>query len=136
METYKLKTENGSQIGFEIENAYISTRKISKILSGVDGITNIKKRKLFHKYEDDEYRLEFDFNDENFLIFEPWGDSSRYWITPKNNDHLSSKITVIEDIFRQYKPPIVVKILGDVISLKPLSFVVRKIWKKIYPNIS
>ena len=136
METYKLKTDEGTQFGFEIENVYISTYKIAKILSGVDGITNIKKRKLFHKYEDDEYRLEFDYNDENFLIFEPWGDSSRYWIVPKNSDHLSSKISFIEEIFRQYKPPILIKILGDLISLKPLSFVVKKIWKKIIPNKS
>lgn len=131
METYKLKTEDGTQFGFEIENVYISTFKIAKILSGVDGITNIQRRKLFHKYDDDEYRLMFDFNDDTYLIFEPFGDNSRYWIAPENSDYSTPKISVIEEIFRQYRPPILIKMLGDVISLKPLLFVVKEIWTKI-----
>ena len=136
METYKLDTEEGTQFGFEIENFYISTFKIAKLLSGVDGITNIQRRKLFHKYDDDSYRLMFDFNDETYLIVEPFGDSSRYWIYPRNSDHLSTKIAVIEAIFREYKPPILIKIIGDVISLKPIFWVVRKIWTKIISNKS
>jgi hypothetical protein len=136
METYKLDTEEGVQFGFEIENVYISTFKMAKLLSAVDGITNIQRRKLFRKYDDDSYRLMFDFKDETYLIVEPFGDSSRYWIYPKNSDHFSTKITVIEKIFRQYKPPILIKLIGDIISLKPIFFVVRKIWARINPKKS
>jgi len=136
METYKLNTNEGAQFGFEIENVYISTYKIAKLLSGVDGITNIQRRKLFHKYEDDSYRLMFDFNDETYLIIEPFGDSSRYWIFQNNSDRLPSNITALEQIFRQYKPPLLIKIFGDSISLNPILFIVKKIWTKVNPNLS
>ena len=130
METYKLKTDDGLQFGFAIENFYISSYKIAKVLSEVNGINGVKKRKLFERRPDNEYRLEFEYLGESFLIVEPFGDNSQYWIIPKDRDRLSKKIGDIEEVFRHYRPPILIKLLGDLISLKPLSFALLKLKKR------
>ncbi|MBI5102094.1 MAG: hypothetical protein HZB33_09715 [Nitrospirae bacterium] len=115
MKTYTIKDNDGKPFAFEIDNVYfVSLRKLVKILSSLEGIRNIKARRLFERKEN---HIEFEYSGDNFVVWEPFGDNSRYWIGPKNTENKSDKITEIEEIFKNYKPPLPIKLFGDLISL-------------------
>jgi len=64
-------------------------------------------------------RLEFEHRGVEFHVYEPYGDNSRYWILPKERLVLCDPLQLneIEEAFRKYRPPTLVKIFGDIVSL-------------------
>ncbi len=53
-------------------------------------------------------------------MWEPYGDNSDYWIGPKEASLIlrdSSQLREIEEVFKRYRPPLLLKILGDLVSL-------------------
>lgn len=106
--------ESSSAIGFEIDNIYVSLGKIVNILEGIHDVTVVKKRKLFTKWEG--IHIWFNYLNHECVVVEPFGDSSRYWIG-FNSLEEGLDISVIESAFRQYQPPLIVKVLGDLIML-------------------
>ncbi len=115
MKTYTIKDNNGNPFAFEIDNVYISVRKLVNILGSLEGTGNIKTKKLFERHK--ENHIEFEYSGDPFVIWEPFGDNSRYWIGPKDTEKKSPKIKDIEEILRNYKPPFLIKLFGDLISL-------------------
>jgi hypothetical protein len=101
MKTYPIKREDFTLHAFEIENTYISMSAIKKILKSVSGVTSIK-RQLF---SDD--RLVFKYNNEDWVVNEPWGDNSRYWIGPKNVENHTLDVTPINEAFNKYESPLI-----------------------------
>ena len=59
MKTYPVKDSDGHAFAFEIENAYIGPRKIAALLSEVDGVTDIRKRKLFREPSDSHVEFKY-----------------------------------------------------------------------------
>lgn len=118
MRTYPHEDNAGNVTAFEIENAYISIRKIQKLLSSVDGISNCRRRKLFSRNE--EFRLAFDYLGTVFLVLEPFGDNSRYWIGPENKSdgNVTVKLRELESVFKAYTPPVWIKIPADIVTLR------------------
>jgi hypothetical protein len=115
MKTYTIKDNNGNPFAFEIDNVYISLRKLSKLLSSMEGIRNLKVRRLFEMHK--ENHIEFEYNGDFFVVWEPFGDNSTYWIGPKDTEKKSDKIQDIEAIIKSYKLPRPIKFMGDLISL-------------------
>ena len=119
MITYPIKDESGSLRAFEVDNVYIGVGGIRKLLSEKDGVSDLRARKLFAG-GDDEFRLGFNYFGRSFLVVEPFGDNSRYWIGPENDSDEEAvlKAKSLENIFKNYEPPALIKILGDIVSLK------------------
>ena len=46
-------------------------------------------------------RLSFQVNSEPFVVWEPWGDSSRYWVGPVDIDVTSGNAAALEAHLRQ-----------------------------------
>lgn len=104
----------GSAVGFEIDNVYVSLATVARILKGVSGVTEVKKRKLFSKWE--EVHIRFRYHNHRCVVVEPFGDNSRYWIGP-NDPKEKFDISGVAGAFRRYQPPLLVKISGDIITL-------------------
>jgi hypothetical protein len=68
-----------------------------------------------------ENYIEFIYKRKAFIVWEPYADSSRYWIGPKDDANKKIDLGAIESVFRQYRPSIVIKLLGDLVSFKFLS---------------
>jgi len=119
METYPIKNEAGLIYAFEIENIYISLREIATILSSLNEISNIKIRKPFQTAT--ENQIEFECMGKKCIVWEPYGDSSRYWIGAKDVDNKDIDVTAIEASFKCHQPFFLRKILGDILSLKFLA---------------
>ena len=116
METYPIKDNNELQFGFEIDKVYIGPKKIAQLLLEVPAVTNIECRRMFDF--GNEIHVEFEYLSEKFVVWEPHGDSSRYWICPRNKQPLGEiDISALEWVFKQYRPSFFVKFLGDILSL-------------------
>ena len=100
MKTHPILRADGSMLAFEVTSAWISFRPLFKILRSVDGITNAR-RNYFN-----ENRLTFLFCGQPFVVNEPWGDNSRYWVGPKQPDQCSIDVGRINKAFNDYKGPL------------------------------
>ena len=118
MKTYKLSREDGSSLGFEIENIYITRQKTATLLKKIDGVSDVQFCKLFSQGND--VRITFKYLEKECIVWEPYGDNSRYWIG-SNNENEVIDFSLIENAFASYKPPFLVRLLGDLVSFKFLS---------------
>ena len=118
MRVHKLNREDGRLFAFEIENAYIRPRKIAALLEPVDGVSNISFRKPFSSSND--VHLKFKYRGEDFMVWEPYGDSSRYWIGPEEEGKFSD-ISLLAKTFEEHHPSILSRIFGGLITLNPRS---------------
>jgi hypothetical protein len=112
---------DGRFFAFEIDNIYIGPRMVATILSAVEGVTEVRQRKLFRSPSD--VHVSFKYNGKEYMVWEPWGDSSRYWIGPEKDD-IKDDITSIAAALEHYDPPVVVRWLGDVMTLN-----FRALWR-------
>lgn len=118
MKTYPITSNRGILFSFEIESVYVSIKDVVMILKGSEYISKIKKRKIFDI--GNEYHVEFEFHGIPCVVWEPFGDSSRYWVGPKDRGEQNEEdidISCIEKLFAEYRPSWIMKILGDVVSL-------------------
>lgn len=116
MKTYPICHDEKSKcpFAFEIDNAYVSVRKIVSILHAQKGVSEIRRRKSFSSPID--IHIRFLFRGNEFVVWEPYGDSSRYWIGPDENvDPVD--IGELMDAFNKYRPPLIVKLAGDLVTL-------------------
>jgi len=118
MNTYpNVDERNGKQFAFEVESSYIGVKAIARVLSSVTGVTDVAIRRPFATGWG-ENRARFKFKGRDFVVWEPHGDSSRYWIGPQREDDRID-ITALEGAFRSYNPPAVIRMLADIVTLKP-----------------
>ena len=113
-----INQKDGRLLAFEIENTYVRPKKIAALLRSVDEASDITLRKPFSSSND--IHLKFKYLGEDFIVWEPYGDSSRYWIGPKDKCK-SVDISDLAKAFEDYKLPIVIKFFGDILTLKFLS---------------
>ncbi|ODS24522.1 hypothetical protein AB835_03535 [Candidatus Endobugula sertula] len=115
MDTYPIIDTDGLQIGFEIENVYISDRGIFKLLSNIIGVDKASMRKIF---KSSEYVVEFQYQGVDCVVWVPYDDSSRYWIGPQNPEVETIELGVLQKAFDSYTLPFLIKLVGDILSLK------------------
>lgn len=116
MKTYPIKDKTGRLYAFEIENAYIGLRPLVGTISSVPGVSDIRSRAADER--PDDVRVTFRFAGGAFVIVEPFGDNSRYWIGPVEDQAAPSlDIEPIEASLRSYRPPMLRRVVGDLITL-------------------
>jgi hypothetical protein len=125
METYPTIDEKSSRVlAFEIDNIYVSNSNVARTLSKVDGVAEVRVRKPFTKWE--EIHIWFKYMNHDCVVWEPFGDNSRFWIGSKNPKEATLDMIKVETAFKQYRPPFIRKILGDILSFRIFSQLSRK----------
>jgi hypothetical protein len=109
METF-LVAKEGRQTAFQIDNVYVSRRAVARLLMKAEGVTDVQLRGRFGS--SDETRVEFKYLGRDYIVWEPFGDNSRYWIGPKNPEEDAADIVGLESIFKRYRPPLHRALLG------------------------
>jgi hypothetical protein len=79
MVTYDLKDADGRIFAFEISNVLIGRRGTQRVIEKIAGVRLIRRDRLFSG--NDQF-CEFELDGVRFVVWEPWGDNSRYWIGP------------------------------------------------------
>lgn len=125
MDTYPVLNANGERSSaFEVEAAYASPARIAMLLSEVPGVTGVKRRKPLKGPS--EVHVEFNYRGEPFIVWEPFGDNSRYWIGPKEGAEVGLEAASLEEAFKRYRPPLHRALLGDLLTLKFFTKLVRR----------
>ena len=104
---------------FELENLYISPSTIARLLEGVDGVTEVQSRGT--SFGSSDVRVEFKYRGQPYIVWEPYGDSSRYWIGPKDGAEAGSGSAPLEEVFKRYSPPLYRALVADVLTLRFLT---------------
>lgn len=112
MNIYPLTREDGYIFAFEISNAYIRPRTIAEVLGHIDEVSEISLRKAFTNSSD--VHLRFKYKGIDFQVWEPFGDSSRYWIGPEKENKIN--IDSLMSVFQSYTPSKLMKIYGDLVT--------------------
>jgi hypothetical protein len=122
MKTHPLfGSDCGRKFAFEIERAYIAPAAVARILSDVAHVTDIERRKMFSAIAD--VILSFNYKGQAYIVWKPYGDSSRYWVGPGPETERDVDITPIETVFRCYRPPFHRALIGSVLKLRfPVRF--------------
>jgi hypothetical protein len=107
MKTYPTASLASKHIAFEIQNLLVSRRQIAKILSAVPGVTSVMLGAHFGSSSD--LRLTFNYYGEEYIVWEPYGDSSRYWIGPKTLTDSSRDCSDLEEAFQTFEPSLLVR---------------------------
>jgi len=103
MKTYPILSDKGDFLGFEINNTFIRSSTIIKLLQKNLNIQDIQKQKFF---DSSEVRINFIYKNQDYIVWEPFGDNSRYWIGLLENEKLENNFEDLKDIeivFKKYK---------------------------------
>jgi hypothetical protein len=116
MKTFPVIDERtDSVLGFEIENAYISPSTVASVLSGVKGVSGLWRRRAFSTW--DEIHVHFRYRDAECIVWEPFGDNSRYWVGQKENVQ-PVDLSDVERAFFERQPGRGRRIVGDMFTLR------------------
>jgi hypothetical protein len=117
MKTYpQFSSDRRRKFAFEITKAYIARAAIAGLLCEVEHVSDVERRKIFSGAAD--VHLSFRYKGQPYIVWEPCGDSSRYWIGPGPETERDTDITPIETVFRGYRPPFHRAILGNIPGLR------------------
>jgi hypothetical protein len=101
---------------FEIDIGYLGIGTVALLLAKIEGVTDVRARKMFSKSGD--ICAEFKYQGNDCVVVEPFGDSSRYWIGPRNFEGSTTNLGEVRNTFRQYQPSIIREVLGDLLCLR------------------
>lgn len=119
MKTHPVSTSDGNRfVAFEVENAYINPATIARLLADLDGVTEVTPRRMFSMSSD--VHVEFKYQGKHYIVWEAFGDNSRYWIGPKEERNDIGEITLLEAAFKRYIPPFCRTLFGDIVTLNLL----------------
>jgi hypothetical protein len=97
MKTYDLTDDEGRVFGFEVSNAFFPRSTACRVVQRIPGAKLIRGPRIFPS--EDEF-CEFELEGVTFVLWEPWGDNSRYWIGPKTGQCVPQLDRVREEFVR------------------------------------
>jgi len=106
-----IKTESGQPRAFEVSVVAISIRSIVSILQTVEGVSEVKARRLFSGTSPDVH-VRFLCYGQPFMVLEPYGDSSKYWIGPESDITVPHNTDNLVKAFEQYQPSFLSRLIG------------------------
>jgi hypothetical protein len=79
MRTFPIKDNVGNVFAFEIPAQFLR-RRLARRLRDVAGVSDVRPRKWWTGSPD--VHIRFRYHDREYIVWEPYGDSSRWWIGP------------------------------------------------------
>ena len=89
-------------VAFEIRQGHAHSY-IARLLESVEGVSDVRRWRPFRGWG--EMRLRFSYRGVECVVWEPFGDNSRYWIGPEEKTD-AFDIGEIERAFREHRPAI------------------------------
>ena len=102
MQVYEIKDGSGRIFAFEVDNGLLGRQAVIRIIERLPQAKLLKVPKLFSWFREDVF-CKFEIMGHLFLVLEPFGDNSRYWIGPQDNAWYK-EIDIIRDAFVKHRP--------------------------------
>ncbi len=83
MHTFPIKDSAGRVFAFEIEAQFIGWR-LARRLRDITGVSNVRPRKWWVGSPD--VHIRFQYHGRECIVWEPFGDNSRWWIGPDDEN--------------------------------------------------
>lgn len=99
---------------FAIDNIYINLDDVESLLAKIDGVTEIRRNKKFLP----DIHINFLYFGAPFIVEEPHGDNSWYWIGPANSPVETVDVSFLENTFKKYKPSFFRMAIGDLMTFR------------------
>jgi hypothetical protein len=116
MKTFpSIREPDGCLRAFEIENAYIGPSDVAGLLRRIDGVTDVARRPPFSR--ESEVHVRFNYKGHPCMVWEPYGDNSRYWIGPESDAVFDEDMAQVEIAFAAYRPPLHRAVVGRLLTL-------------------
>ena len=115
MKTWPIVNAQGKVAAFEVSVIRIGLREIAKLLESLPGVSQLQKRSSF---SGEEVHIKFTYHGINCVVWEPFGDNSRYWIGPADEaGEQAHDLVEIEKAFRSYQPSLLRRLFGPLKSV-------------------
>jgi hypothetical protein len=102
MRIYDIHDAQGRVAAFEIDGFFIGRRGVARIIDTIPGASIIRRPAGFLRFGDRDEFCEFTMHLQKFIAWEPWGDSSRYWIGP-SPPGWCEELSLIREAFAAYR---------------------------------
>jgi hypothetical protein len=103
MRTHPIRDSSGNLLAFEVENLLIGGATIGRIVKAKLGAAIIPHARSV--IDNRDVRLAFQLDGVQFVVVEPFGDSSRYWIGPSADDLVPTPlIEGVHEAIAKYSP--------------------------------
>jgi hypothetical protein len=116
MITYPIRRDDRTLFAFEIDNVYISRKKVADLLKASQLVVDANLRSHFGSLDD--ARVTFKYSGQDFIVLEPYGDSSRYWIGPLDPRDDSIDVADLKEIFDSHRPSLLRSVIGGIVGLQ------------------
>ena len=83
MRTYPIRDAGGTLYAFEIRAQLIGW-KVRRALRDIDGVSDVRPRRWW--VGSPEIHIRFTYREREYIVWEPFGDNSRWWIGPDDTD--------------------------------------------------
>jgi hypothetical protein len=89
---------------FQVPNMWLSRGAAFNVVKNTPGVTVLRPpRRMFSRQPDRDDFCQFQIGKRTFVIWEPWGDSSRYWIGSDPAEP-SAELKLLAASFASYRP--------------------------------
>jgi hypothetical protein len=103
MQTYPILNTSGELYAFEIDLLLISASTVGRLMRSKLGATITPRPRKF--YSNNDVRLGFVLQGVHFIVVEPFGDNSRYWVGPYAEDGARNPlIDQVHELLKEYRP--------------------------------
>ena len=97
MEIYDLRDGEGRVFAFQVENTYLGRHGACRVARRIPGARVVRRQRRFAWSNRDDF-CEFELGGVTFVIEEPFGDNSRYWVGPVPPEYVP-QIAAVRDTF-------------------------------------
>ncbi len=99
MRVYDLHDPAGVLTAFEIPA--IGRQRVQRFVATLPGAKVLRRQRRF-QIGQEEHFCEFEFDGRRFVIWEPWNDSSRFWIG-EDQPQTSAQLERLREMFAGFK---------------------------------
>jgi hypothetical protein len=103
MKIFDLRDKEGRLHAFEVHNTLLGRRGLLAVVKTIPGATITRKPLHLLSWFREEEFCEFTIGDRLFVAWEPFGDSSRYWIGTKPPGWCA-ELLLVRDAFARWRP--------------------------------
>jgi hypothetical protein len=124
METFSQHNDRGEVCAFEIPSGhFLSSAGVVRFLSRCPGVQVERVRRLFEVGND--VHAIFTLDEDRYLVWEPYGDNSRYWIGPEGEARPPQSLAKLRAFVHSNWPGPISALRARVLSLFGVSFGAR-----------
>lgn len=114
MKTYPIKDDKGQLVALEVDMVYCGLRNLLSIIASSEGVSGAAIGT--GRSADADVRATFQYQGDDYVVTEPFGDSSRYWVGPVERN-VRRDISATEGRMKDFQPPALRRIVGGLVTL-------------------